>query len=135
MSDGEQEQSKIMIDEDWKSQVEREKTEVNAPVNAEASGEASASTESSGGGGDAPALPPASFEILIGTMMTQAMACLGQFPDPATGEIMVNRDYAKFQIDLLGVLEEKTEGNLSEEEGEFLKQSLHQLRMLFTSTS
>ena len=67
-------------------------------------------------------------------MMSQAMACLGQLPDPMTGETQINREYAKFQIDLLSMLEEKTSGNLSDDENTLLSQSLHQLRMLYTST-
>jgi hypothetical protein len=62
------------------------------------------------------------------------MAAMGLIPDPTTGQPSVNLPMAKHFIDLLGMLQEKTQGNLTEEEANHLRDGLHQLRMIFVST-
>ena len=64
------EDPKIIIDDDWKSQVEKEKSE--AQKQSEQAPEA-----------DPQGIPPASFPILISTLASQALAGLGAIPDPA----------------------------------------------------
>ncbi len=108
---------KIIVDEDWKSQVERERQQAQDEETTPA-----AQTEG---------MPPASFEVLVSSLATQAVAALGQFPDPNTGQAMVSLPYAKFNIDLLSVLDEKTRGNQTEEEKQLIEEALHQLRMLY----
>ena len=56
---------------------------------------------------------------------------MGAFPDPQTGRAMVAPEYARFHIDLLAVLQEKTKGNLAKEEEDYLNQALNELRMQF----
>ena len=56
---------------------------------------------------------------------------LGFLPDPSGQQPPVDLGMAKHFIDLLGVLQEKTEGNLDEEEKQMLTESLHQFRMAF----
>jgi len=82
---------------------------------------------------DAPVgdFPVASLEMLLMTHHTQAVMALGMMPDPMTGETSANKDAAKFHIDMLSVIEEKTKGNLTSEESEALSSILHQLRMAF----
>jgi hypothetical protein len=75
--------------------------------------------------------PVASLEMLLMTHHTQAVMALGMMPDPMTGETAANKDAAKFHIDMLSVIEEKTKGNLTDEESEALNTILHQLRMAF----
>lgn len=76
-------------------------------------------------------VPPVNFTTLIFSLSTQAMVSLGELPDPMTQEISTNNMVAKQAIDLLGILDEKTKGNLSPEEEQFLKSSLTDLRLLF----
>ncbi len=64
-------------------------------------------------------------------MVTQAMVGLGVLADPVEGKPVPHLDFARHQIDMLGVLQEKTKGNLTQEETEMLEGSLHQLRMMF----
>ena len=75
--------------------------------------------------------PVASLEMLLMTHHTQAVMALGMMPDPMTGETSANKDAAKFHIDMLSIIEEKTKGNLTDEESEALNSILHQLRMAF----
>ena len=127
MSD-QQEEPKIVVDEDWKSRVraEREaarKARTSASPDAEPAGEAAAGR-----------LPPASFEVLISTLMAQALTAMGKLPDPVQGHPVVRPDLAKHYIDMLGMLEQKTKGNLTKDEAGVLDDVLHQLRMTFVTT-
>jgi len=56
-------------------------------------------------------------------------------PHPATRKQAVNLSQAKYLIDLLGVLEEKTKGNLSVDEERLFKDLLYQLRMRYLTKS
>ncbi len=76
-------------------------------------------------------MPPASFEMLLTTLAAEAMVCLGQVANPITGKAEVNLDQAKYFIDTLQVLEEKTKGNLTSEENGALTMLLSQLQMAF----
>jgi hypothetical protein len=122
MTDENQERPKIIVDEDWKTQVEAEREQARTKQDGTQPAEAPSGPEQ---------LPPASMTFLISTISAQIMAALGQFPDPVVGKPVLRLDYAKLQIDTLEVLREKTKGNLSAEESALLEDSLHQLRMLF----
>jgi uncharacterized membrane protein YgcG len=75
--------------------------------------------------------PEASFELLITTFSMQAMSAMGMLSGPAGAQHPPDLAMAKHLIDLLGVIEEKTRGNLSKDEAGMLEQMLHQLRVLF----
>lgn len=74
---------------------------------------------------------PADFPTLILSLASSAQIGLGVGPHPGTGKIERNLIQAKHAIDLLGVLEEKTKGNLEKEEGQLLTALLADLRMRF----
>ena len=76
-------------------------------------------------------LPPITLTTLLLSLSTQAMVSMGELPDPLSMETVKNMALAKQSIDLLGILEEKTKGNLSPEEERFLKTSLTDLRIRF----
>jgi hypothetical protein len=115
-----EEQPKIHIDSDWKAQARAEKEKL-AQKAAESESTKAAAT---GPGG----MPPANFETLISTMATQALFAMGAIPDPRTGQRMAHLDLARHHIDMLTVIEEKTKGNLSEEETKMLAGTLYELR-------
>ena len=79
-------------------------------------------------------MPPASFAGLVSQMMTQALFYLGELA-PRGGEPAVNLDLAKHHIDTLGVLEEKTRGNLTDEEKRLLDSVLYETRMRYVSVA
>ena len=83
-------------------------------------------------GGD-PLDDPASFLSLIMSLASNAAANLGMMPHPATGETGVDLQTAKHWIDVLGMLEEKTQGNLDEQEAQMLENLLADLRMQYVS--
>ena len=126
MSDNEQqgqEKPKIIVDDDWKAQAEAEKERLGKqaqPAPAGAEGAAAGGPEE---------LPEASFTTLVGSLVTQVYLALGGMEDPKTKKRYVDLDLAKFHIDTLTMLEEKTRGNLSEQEKKLLDQAVYETRM------
>jgi len=59
------------------------------------------------------------------------MYAMGMIPDPQSGQRVAVLDLARHHIDMLGVLEEKTKGNLTEEEEQLLSGALYELRMQY----
>ena len=123
------EEKKIIIDDDWKSQVAAEKEALKKEA---ADIEAGVQPEASDSPGT---MPPASLELLVTTLATEAMVAMGQIPNPATGESSATPEHARYAIDMLEVLQEKTKGNLTPGEDNMLEGLLHQLRMAFVSLS
>ena len=117
---------KIIIDEDWKSQVEAEKAAARHGE-PEATNKPTASTPTSDPSEGQ--LPPATFSFLLTTLATQAMIALGQIPNPITGKAEVRPQQAKHYVDTLAMLEEKTKNNRTAEETMLLTEILHQLRL------
>ena len=76
---------------------------------------------------------PASFPSLIMSLASNAAASLGMMPHPVTGETGVDLKAAKHWIDILGMLEGKTQGNLDEQEEAMLENLLADLRMQYVS--
>jgi hypothetical protein len=76
-------------------------------------------------------IPPATFLTLVTELAIQVMMNLGEIPNPVTGEPRADLEHAKHTIDLMGVLQEKTRGNLNEEEERALNQYLYDLRMKY----
>jgi len=77
--------------------------------------------------------PKPDFMMVVSMFATQAFIALGQMPDPASGQATPNLGLAKHMIDMLAVLEEKTKGNLSEQEATATENLLHQLRMAYVA--
>ena len=80
-------------------------------------------------------MPPASFEMLLTTLATEALMALGQVPHPITGKVEVKRNQAKFLIDTVDVLRQKTAGNLTNSEQQVIDSLLHQMRLVFVETA
>jgi hypothetical protein len=118
-------EKKLVIDEDWKSQVEAEK---EAARHAEESPKPAEPTP-----GTHLPLPPADLTFLIGTLYIQGALGLGLLPNPATKKAEVQLGQAKHAIDLLTMLEQKTQGNRTPHESEELDAALHELRMAFVT--
>ena len=76
--------------------------------------------------------PEISFNALVVTLATSAAVHLGDVADPSSGQkTPPNLDAAGHMLDLLAVLAEKTQGNLTPDEERFLTQALYELRMRF----
>ena len=119
------EKPKIIVDKDWKSQVEAERAAA-APPTAGADKGFSAEPEDF-------QIPEASFSVLVTTLATQTMVALGQASAPGEDKVVVNLPFAKHCVDTLDILAEKTKGNLTAEEDRLLSRFLYELRMLYVS--
>ena len=124
MSD--QDAPKLIIDDDWKSSAQAEKEKLAA--------EAKEKAEQANKAGPSGLPEEIGFKELLSLFATQALMYLGAIPDQS-GRAMVSLEVAKLNIDLLGVVQEKTKGNLSEEEQQMIDGTLNELRMQFVEVS
>ncbi|MFQ6081984.1 MAG: DUF1844 domain-containing protein [Candidatus Aminicenantia bacterium] len=76
-------------------------------------------------------LPILDFSSIVLPFFTQALIKLGKMENPTTQKMEENLEFAKRLIDLLDLLKKKTEGNLTQQEKEFLDSSIYQLRMAY----
>ena len=84
-----------------------------------------------------PELPPADFDFLVYSLRLQAELNLGLLPFGASGEDAGPADFelARHNIDLLSMLQEKTRGNLTDEEKKLLDTALYETRMRYVSVA
>ena len=138
----------LHIDTDWKKQAQEEKKRLaeeqakrSAPPASPAAptaGPSAAAPTAGRGGATASArgqreIPAASFSTLVQTALTQALFYMGELG--SQGPEGINLDMAKHQIDTLGVLEEKTKGNLTADEQRVLDAALYETRMRYVSVA
>jgi len=102
------------VDENWKAQVEKEKEQAKQ---------------------DNKTFHEASFILLISSLSMQAMIFMGEMENPATKQKEFNLEQARFLIDTLGILQEKTKNNLTNEESHFLEESLFNLRIKYVEVA
>ncbi len=119
---------KLIVDDDWKREAQAEKAKLAEQEKAK---QAKAQEAAQGEGDDG----LVGFDDLIKTLASQAMMYLGYVPDPQTGKAIVAPEYARLYIDFMGVLDEKTKGNLTEDESKMLTAMLSELRMAFVEVS
>jgi hypothetical protein len=72
--------------------------------------------------------PDASFSSLVLTLSSSAWVSLGKIADPISGEVKQDIKSAKFSIDILIMLREKTRGNLSDDEKKLVNAVIHDLQ-------
>ncbi len=102
---------KKKVDENWKQNVEKEKAESK---------------------GKSEFVPPApDFKFFITTLTLQASIALGHMANPTTEKVEEDLTQAKFLIDTLGMLQEKTKNNLTKDETELLENLLYELRTAY----
>lgn len=76
-------------------------------------------------------LPPIDFMTFVLSLASSVQVHFGMIPNPATGQPEKNLGLAKQTIDILGVLQEKTKGNLEKQEEQLLESILYELRMRY----
>jgi Domain of unknown function (DUF1844) len=118
---------KLIIDDDWKQEAQKEK-EILTEKEKQQQGEPETA-------GSVPSLPPADFSSLVSMLGTQAFYAMGFIRTREDEEPVQDLKMAKYNVDLLAVLQEKTENNLSDEEHKILDETLQQLRMAFIQAS
>ncbi len=76
-------------------------------------------------------LPEANLLTLIFSLYTHTQICLGLLPDPISQQPQKDLNQAKYNIDMLTMLKEKTAGNLTSEEEQTLESVLYEVRMAY----
>jgi hypothetical protein len=122
MAKEKEQEKKIIIDEDWKQQAQKEKEILAAQEEAEKKDKQQEKTSRG-------PLPEGNFAALISMLATQALFALGLLQIKGQEERKPDLELAKYNIDMLQVLEDKTKGNLSKEEEIVLANTLNELRM------
>jgi hypothetical protein len=118
------------VDEDWKKQVEREKgkeEEKPRPEPRAGAGAGARADADAGAGGP----QQTGFIAFVSGLAMQAMMCMGEMPDPNTGMTRENLAEAKYLIDIIVMLQEKTKGNLTQEEAAAMEEAVYGLRMRY----
>ena len=104
-------EEKKKVDDSWKDAVQKEKENLKK---------------------EGKFIPPEpDFNFFITTLSLQASIALGQVPNPVSNKTEEDLSQAKFLIDTLGMLKEKTEGNLKPEEIQLLDNLLYELRLQY----
>jgi len=89
--------------------------------------------------GDSPeqeaVLPEINFINFLFSISTSALIQLGEIEDPISQQTAKNLPLAKQTIDLIGMLKEKTKGNLSPDEGKLIENILFDLRMRYVKAT
>ena len=127
----------LHIDTDWKKQAQEEKrklAEAQEKQKAAAAAQKPATAPAAGGRRATRETPTASFSAMVNSMLTQAMLYLGEIV-PQGSEPMLNLDMAKYQVDMLGLLEDKTRNNLAPEEQHLLDTALYEVRTRFINVA
>jgi len=124
--EGKKEEKKI--DEDWKQQAQKEKEILAAQEEAE---KEKTQEESKARG----PLPKGNFAALVSMLVTQALFALGVLEVRGQEKREPDLEMAKYNIDMLATLEEKTKGNLTEEEKRVLENTLNEVRMAYVKVA
>lgn len=78
-------------------------------------------------------LPPVDFSSFLISLAQSAMVHLGEVADPGTGAKAPNLEIARYTIDTVALLQEKTKGNLDEQEAQLIESLLHELRSKYVA--
>ena len=116
------EEKKIIVDEDWKAEAQKEKEILAAQEEAEKKKKLD---EKQARG----PLPEGNFAALVSMLTTQALFALGLLQVKGQEEKEPDLEMAKYNIDILETIQEKTKGNLTKEEETVLANTLNDLRM------
>jgi len=115
------------VDESWKDSVSREK-DVSGGCSSDACGDECSCGQEEG-----------EFKVNFLTYLTsmgyQAMIFLGEVPHPSTNQFEKNLPQAKFLIDTLLMIRDKTKGNLTEQEDSFLSGTLFELQTKYVEVT
>ena len=120
MSEQPGEKPKIIVDSDWKSEAQKEKDRLAEELDQQAA--------------EGP-IPDPTFAEVINMIFMQAMIGMGGYQSPDGRVIPPDFEVAKHHVDMLGLLAEKTKGNLTDDEQKLMDAALYELRMRFVQAT
>ena len=121
------EEKKIIVDEDWKQQAQKEKEILAAQERADKKQAGEDKTRRG-------PLPKGDFAALVSMLVTQALFALGALEVEGQKK-EPDLELARYNIDMLETIEQKTGGNLSKEEKTVLENTLNQVRMAYVEVA
>ena len=131
------------VDENWKERAERERQlhqqgQPQGPAQPESAQAHPAQQEEPTRPAPAPrgrgkASPGSDFGLFLSSLSMQALMALGEAAHPAMGQPHEDLEQARYLIDVLSLLQEKTKGNLTPEESALLDGALYELRMKYVA--
>lgn len=127
MAEEEKQEKKIIVDEDWKKEAQREKETLAAQEEQEKKEKTKEGQKRAG------PLPKGDLAALVSMLTTQALFALGLLQVKGQEGKEPDLEMARYNIDMLETLEEKTKGNLTPEEQQVMKDTLNELRMGYVS--
>lgn len=107
---------RIVVDSDWKAQAEADKEQLAEKVGPKPQQEG---------------LPPADFITHCASLATQAMIFMGAIANPLTGQADIDFEQARYIVDTLSMLKDKTKGNLESHEAETLDSLIGELKLIW----
>jgi hypothetical protein len=119
------------VDESWKEQAFEEKDKLTGLILGQTGDGPKAADEPVSTGDedqDQAQAGEVNFFNYVTSLGFQALIFMGEIPNPMTNEVEKNMDQAKFLIDTLDMIKEKTAGNLSQPESELLENSIYELQ-------
>lgn len=119
------EKKKIIIDDDWKEEAKKEKEKLTEEEKIEKTKQDE----------DHGPLPKGDFAALVSLLTTQAFYAMGVLNIEGQQDREPDLGLAKYNIDMLETVEEKTKGNLNEQESKILADTLSQLRMVYVQVA
>jgi hypothetical protein len=127
MTEEKNDKKKIIVDEDWKQQAKREKEVLAEKEKAE--------EQKTGQHNHRQPLPEGDFAALVSMLFTQTLFSLGFINVKDQDKREPDLGLAKYNIDMLETLEQKTKGNLSEDEQRALAGASNELRMAYVKVA
>jgi hypothetical protein len=124
MTEEKKDEKKIIIDEDWKKEARKEKEILEAKEQTEKEKAPKAEKAAR------PPLPKGDFAAIVSMLVTQTLFALGVIQVEGSKK-QPDLELARYHIDMLETIAEKTKGNLSAEEKEVLDNMLNELRMTY----
>lgn len=121
-----EEQGRFSVDEDWKKSVQEEKGRLREQGEEEEGTKEQQAQQP---------LPEVDFQVFMAGLYTQTLVAMGLLKNPATGEQKKNLREAQFLIDTIDMLKERTTGNLSNEEEEYLGNLIYDLKMRYVNAA
>lgn len=131
MAEENKEEKKIIVDEDWKAEAQKEKEKLSENEQQEKQ-QGQEDQQQQGRRGP---LPKGDLAALMSMLATQAFFSMGAFKVEGQEDREPDFELARYNIDMFEVLEEKTKGNLTEQEEKAMTETLNQLRMVYVKLS
>ena len=121
--------------QETESQPSRPRRDSTPPPAAESVAPSTSDRRAAAMGSAAAPHPEINFTAFVVSLSTQALMHLGEIPDPMTNQQERDLPAAQHMIDILGMLQEKTRGNLDHDEEGLLRSILFDLRMKYVETA